>query len=161
VRSIVDDVLDRLPEKYRTALVLCYLEGKTNEQVARELGWPPGSMSRHLAKGRELLREQLHRCGVALSVHVLATLLAENASAAAVPATLRGATVQASLLFVVGKMAAVSPAVLLATQAALRDMTLKPLTSWRSCCWLWALRALPWSPVSTGPAPTALSRLRP
>lgn len=128
VRSILDDVLQRLPEKYRTALVLCYLEGKTNEQVARELGWPPGSMSRHLAKGRELLREQLRRRGVALSVPVLATLLAENSSAAAVPVTLKGATVQASLLFVVGKMAAVSPAVVLATQAALRDMTLKPLS---------------------------------
>ena len=46
VRRLLDDELHGLPEKYRAPVVLCYLEGKTNQEAARLLGWPVGSMSR-------------------------------------------------------------------------------------------------------------------
>ena len=59
-----NEALLQLPDKYRFPLVLCYLEGKTNEAAAHELGWPAGSMSRRLARGRELLRQRLLRRGV-------------------------------------------------------------------------------------------------
>jgi RNA polymerase sigma-70 factor (ECF subfamily) len=59
LRQVLDEELQGLPEKYRAPLVLCYLEGMTNEAAARRLGWPSGSMSYRLARGRELLRERL------------------------------------------------------------------------------------------------------
>jgi RNA polymerase sigma factor (sigma-70 family) len=59
LRAVLDDELNRLPEKYRGPLVLCYLGGQTNGEAARLLGRPAGSMSGLLARGRALLRDRL------------------------------------------------------------------------------------------------------
>ena len=80
LRSLLDEELRQLPTKYREPLILCYLEGKTNEQAAHHLGWPIGSMSRRLARGRGLLRRRLLRRGVTLSAGVLAAALVEEAA---------------------------------------------------------------------------------
>ena len=58
MRRVLDEELQALPEKYRAPLVLCYLEGMTNEEAARMLGWPSGSMSHRLARGRKLLGQR-------------------------------------------------------------------------------------------------------
>jgi RNA polymerase sigma factor (sigma-70 family) len=51
--------LARLPLRYREPLALCYLQGLTNKEAARRLGWPTGSISYRLARGRKLLRARL------------------------------------------------------------------------------------------------------
>jgi RNA polymerase sigma factor (sigma-70 family) len=68
LRQLLDDELLHLPEKYRAPVVLCYLEGRTHEEAARQLGWPAGSMSRRLERARALLRRRLADRGVSLVI---------------------------------------------------------------------------------------------
>ncbi|MGE3807455.1 MAG: RNA polymerase sigma factor [Gemmataceae bacterium] len=86
LRALIDQEMDTMPEKYRLPLVLCYLQGKTNEQAARELGWPVGSISKKLAQGRQLLRTRLQRRGVVYTIPLAAWITAE--ARAAPPTTL-------------------------------------------------------------------------
>src|SRR6185436_10668076 len=88
LRRVLDEELDALPEKYRTPLVLCYLEGKTTDEAARLLGWPRGTVATQLSRGRDRLRDRLARRGVALSAPAVGTVLAQEAAAAALPAAL-------------------------------------------------------------------------
>ncbi len=55
--------IDRLPERYRLPVVLCYLEGLTHDQAAQQLGWPLGTVESRLARARDRLRERLTRRG--------------------------------------------------------------------------------------------------
>ncbi len=61
----IQEEIGRLPEKYRAAVVLCYLEGMTHEMAAEHLGWPVGSVHSRLAWARDRLRERLTRRGIA------------------------------------------------------------------------------------------------
>jgi serpin B len=80
--AVVVEELGQLPEKYRTPLVLCYLQGKSNEEVARELGRPVGTVWYWLSQGRELLRRRLVRRGLAPSAVALTAALSRPATAA-------------------------------------------------------------------------------
>jgi RNA polymerase sigma factor (sigma-70 family) len=121
LRQVLDQELSRLPEKYRVPLVLCYLEGKTNEEAARLLGWPVGSMSRRLEKGRELLSVRLVRRGIGLSGSAIAAAMAESASSA-VPVALARATLQVAGLVVAGQAATASKPALVLMEGVLRQM---------------------------------------
>lgn len=101
LRTILDEEIAQLPEKYALPLVLCYLEGKTNAQVAEQLGWPEGSMSRRLSRGRELLRSRLTRRGLAIGAALIVAVFARPAPAC-VPAELAASTVQAGHLVLNG-----------------------------------------------------------
>ncbi len=63
-RALHEEV-DRLPGRYRAAVVLCDLEGRTHEQAARHLGWPIGTVKSRLTRGRDRLRDRLSRRGLA------------------------------------------------------------------------------------------------
>jgi RNA polymerase sigma factor (sigma-70 family) len=105
LRTVLDEELGRLPERYRAPLVLCYLEGRTQDEATRQLGWSKNTFRRRLERGRDVLRGRLTRRGVTLSAGLFATALAGQVSPAAIPATLISATVRAGLRFVAGRVA--------------------------------------------------------
>jgi RNA polymerase sigma factor (sigma-70 family) len=96
LRAVLDEELNRLPEKYRAPVVLCYLEGQTHDQAARQLGCPRTSLSSRLGRARALLHERLVRRGLVLSTGLLATLLAEQAVSAQVPAVVMLSAIRAA-----------------------------------------------------------------
>ena len=55
--------IDRLPEIYRSALVLCYLEGLSHEQAASWLCCPLRTLQSRLLRAKERLRDRLTRRG--------------------------------------------------------------------------------------------------
>src|SRR5262245_51477370 len=73
-QQILDTELAALPEGDRAVLLLCGVEGQTNQEAAEILGCPIGSMSKRIGRAREALRRRLERRGVVLSMPALAAL---------------------------------------------------------------------------------------
>jgi RNA polymerase sigma factor (sigma-70 family) len=96
-QTLLDEALRGLPDKYRVAIVLCDLEGKTIKEAARQLACPQGTVATRLARGRALLTRRLSRHGLTLSAGTVAAVLSEGAVSASVPASLTGATVKAAI----------------------------------------------------------------
>jgi RNA polymerase sigma factor (sigma-70 family) len=103
---MLDQELSRLPKKYRLALVLCELEGKTRKQAARELGLPEGTVAGHLTRGRTLLANRLRRYGLAVSGAALSKMLLEQTVLAAVPSSLLSVTAKSAMLAATGQAGA-------------------------------------------------------
>jgi RNA polymerase sigma factor (sigma-70 family) len=129
LRPILAEEIERLPDKYRRPVCLCYLEGKTTQEAALELGCPRGTVGTRLARARERLRLRLSRRGVALSASALLGLLAAQANAAVVSASLVTSTVQAGMAFAAGPSGAglVAAPVLVLAKGGLQAMFLTKL----------------------------------
>ncbi len=94
IESLVDEEVQRLPEKYRTPVLLCYMQGQTNEEAAQQLRCPTGTVKIRLLRGREMLRKRLRRQGIAVAVGAWLTAAGTSAQGAASP-TLLADTVRA------------------------------------------------------------------
>jgi RNA polymerase sigma factor (sigma-70 family) len=84
LRPLLHAEVERLPERYRIPVILSYLEGRTNEEVAAVLGWPVGTVKGRLSRARDLLRSRLMRRGLSLSVAFVMTSLSRQAAHAEV-----------------------------------------------------------------------------
>src|SRR5437588_6543971 len=104
LRSVLDEELGRLPAPWRAPLILCYLEGQTQDEAARRLGWSKSTLRRRLERGRGLLRSRLARRGVTLSAGLLAPLLCDSNTSAAAAKMLTAATAKTALLFGTGQL---------------------------------------------------------
>jgi RNA polymerase sigma factor (sigma-70 family) len=94
LRGVLDDEIHRLPAKYRTPFIRCYLEGCSNEEVAVEMNCPVGTIYSRLAWARERLRSRLERRGVIPPVAGLTALLAHGVASAAIPLRVAEKTIQ-------------------------------------------------------------------
>jgi RNA polymerase sigma-70 factor (ECF subfamily) len=120
---LFDEELSRLPDKFRTVIVLCDLEGKTRKEAARQLGLRDGSVASRLARARAKLAKQLTRRGVELSGGSLAALLTLNQASPAMPYPVAQCTIKAAATLTAGQTAGM--AVIPSRVAALMKGVLK------------------------------------
>jgi RNA polymerase sigma factor (sigma-70 family) len=112
--------VDRLPERYRVPVLLCFFEGLTHAEAARRTGWPIGTVAGRLARAKDLLARRLSRQGVGLA-----------AVALAVPGgSFVGSTAQAAVAFAArgAVVPGVEPSVTRLAEGALKTMT---ATTWK------------------------------
>lgn len=122
LQPVLDEEINRLPEKLRSAIVLCYLQGKTNEEAAQMLHCQLGAVTMRLTRARYLLRERLARRGLTLPAAAFGAILAQEGASAALPTALQSATVQTVVLHQAGDAGGLS-----AGAAALANETLQGL----------------------------------
>ena len=127
--AVLDEEIGRLPERFRRPLVLCYLEGRTQEEAARDLKWTAGTLRGRLAKAREILRSRLTRRGLAPSGGCLMGLSPTDVTPAAVPPPLAMATVRAAISFAARSTSAgpVSASAASVAEGVLKTMIVTPM----------------------------------
>ena len=76
----IDEALTSLPEDLRNPLILHFLQGKKQADIAVELGIDQSTVSRRLHSGIDELRGKLEKTGIVVSVAVLASTLTAHAA---------------------------------------------------------------------------------
>ena len=125
-QAVLADEIDRLPDAYRSAIVLCYLEGRSQNEAARLLATTEDAVNSRLKRARDLLRQRLSRHGLTLSAAAIAQALAAGFSDAAVSSTLMQHTAQTALAFATNQTMAgsVSPLAVSLAKGAIHAMTI-------------------------------------
>jgi RNA polymerase sigma factor (sigma-70 family) len=104
--QILHEEIDGLPERLRSALVLCSLQGLTHAAAAQRLGVSEVAIRGRLARARQRLRQRLIRRGLTVLAGPL-VVAASGQAESAVPVSLIHSTVRIALGFVAGHTAAI------------------------------------------------------
>ena len=81
LKAIVEEEIHALPDRFRGAVVLCFLEGRSNSEAAAVLGCPRGTVDSRLATARQKLHRSLLKRGVSLSGAALGAIWTGDSSA--------------------------------------------------------------------------------
>ncbi len=129
VRSALDDELSGLPDKWRLPLVLCYLEGQTQDEAAHQLSWSKSTLRRRLEQARAALGSRLKGRGIAWSAALPAVLASDSMTTAAMSLACVDSTVAAALAVANGKSLALaaSAKVAVLTEGVLKTMLVKKI----------------------------------
>lgn len=122
LQAVLHEELAKLPEQYRAPLVHCYLEGKTHEEAARQLGWTRGAVRGRLNRGREILRARLTRRGLAAPAGLLTLTLGVGSNALAFSQPLMHRTLRSAIAVSQGGAANVSAEVATLVSGAARTL---------------------------------------
>jgi RNA polymerase sigma factor (sigma-70 family) len=137
LQPLLDEELNRLPDKYRAVIILCDLEGMTRKETARQLGCPEGTVAGHLARARVMLAKRLTQRHVALSGGALAALLSQQTTKAALPTSLVSSTIKAAGSFAGAQWAAkevISARIAALAEGVLKTMFLSKLKAAAGAC---------------------------
>jgi RNA polymerase sigma factor (sigma-70 family) len=130
VQQVLHEEICCLPERYRAPLVLCYLEGCTQEAAAAHLHLAKSTLRERLERGRNMLRTRLVRRGVEPAA-LLAVVVWPAATTAGIRTTLEAATLRAACWFVSGEPVAtgiIPTKIATLTEGGLRMTLLQPLS---------------------------------
>jgi RNA polymerase sigma factor (sigma-70 family) len=125
---VLDQELNRLPDRFRVPVVLCDLEGRTRREAARQLGIPEGTLSGRLTTAHRRLARRLALRGLTLAGGVLAAVLSPGVTSANVPTALVASTISAGTLITAGT-GVLSTQVAALTEGVMKAMFLIKLKS--------------------------------
>jgi RNA polymerase sigma factor (sigma-70 family) len=131
LRETLDAELERLPEKWRLPLILCYLEGRTQDEAAKLLGWSKNTLRSRLDEARDALARRLTRRGIVWEAALSAVLVFDCVASAVPSPELVFSTVQAVAHVAAGRTtgAAISAKVTALTEGMVKPMLLTKLNT--------------------------------
>jgi RNA polymerase sigma factor (sigma-70 family) len=103
LRSAIDFELGQLPEPWRLPLILCYLEGRTQDEAARVMGWSKSTLRRRLEEARDALASRLEGRGIVWCAALSTVLISDCLTSAAPAPAAVAATIEAGAGVAAGK----------------------------------------------------------
>jgi RNA polymerase sigma factor (sigma-70 family) len=126
-RPLLDQEVNRLPDRYKAAVLMCDLEGRTQRDAAELLRVPVGTLASRLTRARALLAKRLAGRGLSLSGGALAAIMLAEAASAQVPAAFVNSTARVAALVAAGQLAAASTPAVVLMKGVMKAMLMKKL----------------------------------